>query len=127
ELRIILAQSQSTGMMSFRRLLFLENIFDLGELRVRDAMRGRDGAKVLRVGATWEEHFKIIRESRLSRFPLVGDAEVPLRIIHVKDLLLGGPEKMATADLKKLARPYIMTLEDVPLEGLLGDFQRQRG
>jgi len=33
ELRILLAQSQSTGMMSFRRLLFLENIFDLGDVR----------------------------------------------------------------------------------------------
>src|SRR5213075_2776134 len=75
ELRIILAQSQSTGMMSFRRLLFLENIFDLSDVKVRDAMRGRDGVKVLRLGAPWEENFKVIRESRLSRFPLVGDAE----------------------------------------------------
>jgi CBS domain containing-hemolysin-like protein len=127
ELRIILAQSQSTGLMSFRRLLFLENIFDLGAVRVRDAMRGRDGVKVLRTGAPWEENFRVIRDARLSRYPLLGDAEMPLGIIHVKDLLLEGPEKMATADLKKLARPYITTLEDVALEGLLGDFQRQRG
>jgi CBS domain containing-hemolysin-like protein len=127
ELRIILAHSQSTGIMSFRRLLFLENIFDLGDVRVRNAMRGRDGVKVLRAGASWEENFKIVRDSRLSRFPLVGDGEFPIGIIHVKDLLFEGPEKMAAADLRKLARPYITTLEDVPLEGLLGDFQRQRG
>jgi len=127
ELRIILAQSQSTGMMSFRRLLFLENIFDLGDVRVRDAMRGRDGVKVLRASAPWEENFKVIRDSRLSRYPLVGDAELPLGVIHVKDLLFEGPEKMAAADLKKLARPYLSTLEDIPLEGLLGDFQRQGG
>lgn len=127
ELRIILAHSQSTGLMSFRRLLFLENIFDLGDVRVRDAMRGRDGVKCLRAGAPWEENFKVIKDSRLSRLPLLGDQEFPIGVIHVKDLLLEGPEKMATADLKKLARPYITTLEDVPLEGLLGDLQRQRG
>ena len=34
---------------------------------------------------------------------------------------------MAMADLKKLARPYLTVHEEVPLEGLLGDFQRQRG
>jgi tellurite resistance protein TerC len=34
---------------------------------------------------------------------------------------------MATADLKKLARPYLTVVEDMPLENLLGDFQRQRG
>ena len=127
ELRIILAQSQSTGLMSFRRLLFLENIFDLGDVKARDAMRGRDGVKVLRAGAPWEENFKVIRETRLSRYPLVGDGEMPLGVIHVKDLLYEGPDKMATADLKKIARPYLTALEDVPLEGLLGDFQRQRG
>ncbi|MBI3856272.1 MAG: DUF21 domain-containing protein [Planctomycetes bacterium] len=127
ELRIILAQLQSTGMMSFRRLLFLENIFDLGDVKVRDAMRGRDGVKALRAGAPWEENFKVIRDSRLSRYPLLGDAVMPLGIIHVKDLLFEGPEKMAVADLKKLARPYLTVHEDVPLEGLLGDFQRQRG
>jgi len=127
ELRIILAKSQSTGLMSFRRLLFLENIFDLGDVRVRDAMRGRDGAKVLRAGAAWEENFKVLRETRLSRYPLVGEGEMPLGVIHVKDLLYEGPEKMATADLKKMARPYLTVHEDVPLEGLLGDFQRQRG
>lgn len=39
ELRIILDQSQERGLMSFRRLLFMENVFDLGDLTVRDAMR----------------------------------------------------------------------------------------
>ena len=127
ELRIILAQSQSTGLMSFRRLLFLENIFDLSEVRVRDAMRGRDGVKVLRLGVPWEENFKIIRDSRLSRFPLVGDAEFPLGVVHIKDVLYEGPERMAAADLKKLARPYLTVVEDMPIEHVLGDFQRQRG
>src|SRR6185295_4638177 len=66
-------------------------------------------------------------ETRLSRYPLVAEGEMPLGIIHVKDLLYEGPEKMATADLKKMARPYLTVHEDVPLEGLLGDFQRQGG
>lgn len=127
ELKIILAQSQKTGLMSFRRLLFLENIFDLSDVKVRDAMRGRDGVKVLRVGAPWEENFKVIRDSRLSRLPLLGDAEFPLGIVHIKDVLYEGPEKMAAVDLKKIARPYLTALEDMPLENLLGDFQRQRG
>jgi len=127
ELRIILAQHQSTGLMSFRRLLFLENIFDLSEVRVRDAMRGRDGVKVLRLAAPWEENFKVVRDSRLSRFPLVGEGEFPLGIVHIKDLLYEGPDKMASVDLKRIARPYLTAVEDMPLENLLGDFQRQRG
>jgi len=127
ELKILLAQSQKTGLMSFRRLLFLENIFDLSDVKVRDAMRGRDGVKVLRIGAPWEENFKVIKESRLSRFPLVGDGELPLGIVHIKDVLYEGPDKMSAVDLKRIARPYLLAFEDLPLESLLGDFQRQRG
>lgn len=128
ELRIILGSSQNVGLMSFRRLLLLENIFDLGDLKVRDAMVHREGVKVLRYGASWEENFKIIRDTRLSRFPLVdGTSALPLGIIHVKDLLFEGPEKMAAADLKKLARPIFTALEERPLENLMADLQHHRG
>ncbi len=127
ELRILLAQSQSTGMMSFRRLLILENIFDLGDVKVRDAMRARSAVRVLRSGAPWEENFKVVRDSRFSRFPLVNGGDMPLGIVHVKDLLYEGPEKLAALDLGKIARPYITSPEDAPLENLLSDLQRHRG
>lgn len=123
ELRIILAKSQNAGLMSFRRLLLLENIFDLAEVKVRDAMRLRDGAKSLRLGVPWEENLKIVRDSKLSRFPLVGAGELPVGVIHVKDLFYAGAGE---PDLKKLARPFVTALEDAPLESLLGELQKSR-
>lgn len=126
ELKILLAQSQTSGLLSFRRLLLLENIFDLGELRVRDAMRPRDAVKVLRAGVPWEENFRVLRETRFSRYPLLDGGDMPIGILHVKDLLYEGPEKWPTVDLRTIARPYVTTSEDVPLENLLGEFQRQR-
>lgn len=127
ELRIILAQSQTTGLMSFRRLLFLENIFDLGGLKVRDVMRLRTGVKVLKAAAPWDENFKVIKESRFSRFPLVDGQDMPVGVIHVKDLLYEGTEKLPAADLRKLARPYTTASEEMPLESLLAELQRSRG
>lgn len=126
ELKILLAQSQTSGLLSFRRLLLLENIFDLGELRVRDAMRPRDAVKVLRAGVPWEENFRVLRETRFSRYPLLDGGDMPIGILHVKDLLYERPEKWPTVDLRTIARPYVTTSEDVPLENLLGEFQRQR-
>ncbi|HEX7900876.1 MAG TPA: CNNM domain-containing protein [Planctomycetota bacterium] len=122
ELRIILAKSQTAGLMSFRRLLLLENIFDLSELKVRDAMRSRDAAKTLRLSAAWEESLKIVRDSKLSRFPLVDDAGQPIGVIHVKDLFYAGGQP----DLRKIARPFVTALEDAPLEALLGELQKSR-
>lgn len=123
ELRIILAKSQTAGLMSFRRLLLLENIFDLAEVKVRDAMRLRDAVKVLRAGAAWEENLKIVRDSKLSRFPLVDEANLPIGVVHVKDLFYTGGE---APDLRKLARPYVTAFEDAPLEALLGELQKSR-
>jgi CBS domain containing-hemolysin-like protein len=127
ELRIILEHSQERGLMSFRRLLLLENIFDLGALKVRDAMKPRSSVKVLRASAPWEENLAAIRQARYSRFPLVdGDERAPVGIVHVKDILFmtAGGEP---SDLRKLARPYRTAREDDPLEMLLAELQRKRG
>ncbi|MBA3846556.1 MAG: DUF21 domain-containing protein [Planctomycetes bacterium] len=126
ELRIILSRSHSGGMMSFRRLLFMENIFDFGELKVRDAMRPRALVRGLRAGAPWSENLGVVREARYSRFPLIdGPPEkAPLGIVHIKDLIVHHQE--GEPQLARIARPFITTHEDAPLESVLTDMQRRR-
>src|SRR5262249_10839963 len=48
EFRTILDQSEAGGMMSFRRLLYMENVLDLGSLTVRNAMQVKSRVQVLR-------------------------------------------------------------------------------
>ncbi len=126
ELRIILDRSQSTGMMSFRRLLFMENIFELGELKVADAMRRRASVRFLHASAPYAMNLEVMRTYRFSRFPLLEseDAPRPVGIIHVKDLLLRAD--LPEPDLRALARPYLATYETTPLEALLAEMQRKR-
>src|SRR4051812_3352850 len=126
ELRIILGRSHTGGVMSFRRLLFMENVFDFGELKVRDTMRPRALVRTLRASAPWADNLGIVREARYSRFPLVeGPAErAPMGIIHIKDLVVHHQE--GEPQLTKIARPFITTHEDAPLEAVLTDMQRRR-
>jgi CBS domain containing-hemolysin-like protein len=127
ELRIILDESERHGLMPFRRLLLMENVFDLGELKVRDAMRPRAFVKGLWAGASWEDNYRLIRESRLSRLPLMKDGmDKPIGIIHVKDLLYLGDGEAANVDLETLVRPYHQVSEDTPIENLLTELQRRR-
>jgi CBS domain containing-hemolysin-like protein len=125
ELRILLDQSQTRGLISFRRLLYMENVFDLGELRVRDAMRVRSQVRCLYANRPWSESLQTIRTYRFTRYPLViDDSNRPMGIVHLKDLLMlvasGDP------DLYALARPLMTTREDTMLESLLADMQRRR-
>lgn len=130
ELRIILASSQKAGLIPFRRLLLLENIFDLGDLMVKDAMKPKESVKVLRLRAPWGENHKTILESRFSRYPLIeAEGSLPIGIVHIKDLYYypKGSNAMSTEDLKRIARPYYTVTEDKSIETLLGELQRRRG
>jgi CBS domain containing-hemolysin-like protein len=125
ELRIILDQSQERGVMSFRRLLFMENIFDLGSLQVRDAMRRKARVRTLDARLPWAENLRAIQESRFSRFPLLtDDPKGPSSFVHIKDLLIQSAS--ANPDLAALARPLLATTEITPLETLFAEMQRRR-
>jgi CBS domain containing-hemolysin-like protein/mannitol/fructose-specific phosphotransferase system IIA component (Ntr-type) len=127
ELRIILEQFQERGQISFRRLLFMENVFELGSLRVRDAMRPRTQVRVLRADASWEQNLEVIEHGRFIRYPVVAgpvDGGRPTGFVHLKDAVIRrGP---GDTDLAVLSRPLLEASEDAPLEALLGDMQRKR-
>jgi CBS domain containing-hemolysin-like protein/mannitol/fructose-specific phosphotransferase system IIA component len=127
EIRIILERSQSSGVLSFRRLLLMENVFDLGGLKVRDAMKAPKAVKVLQRDAPWAENLAIMRESKYSRFPVVAPGQgLPVGIIHVKDVLHLELNKQDAPDLALILRPYFKATEDLPLETLLAELQRLR-
>jgi CBS domain containing-hemolysin-like protein/mannitol/fructose-specific phosphotransferase system IIA component (Ntr-type) len=127
EIRIILERAQSSGQFSFLRLLIMENIFDLGSLKVKDAMRSPKAVKTLQLSAPWPDNLKTIRESKFSRFPVLdGAQELPLGIVHVKDILHHELNKQDTPDLRPILRPYLKVMDDLPLESLLTQLQHRR-
>ncbi len=124
ELRILLVQSQAHGLMSFRRLLFLENVFDLGELKVRDAMRPRSQVRCLDAGKPWTENLEVARRYRHTRYPLIVDhPEYPVGIVHLKDILLMNDDDVP---LPKIVRPVLTVRDDAALESLLAEMQKKR-
>ncbi len=102
----------------------LKNVFDLGELKVRDAMRPRSQVRCLLLDNSWAENLETIRAYRFSRYPLIDkDSEMPVGIIHLKDTLFADDHNI---DLSLIRRPFISTHEDTLLEWLLADMQRKR-
>ena len=127
EVRIILDQSQQEGMMPFRRLLLLENVFDFGTLRVRDEMRPIDQATVLYADHPWEENRDKIMSTIHTRFPLLeGNPPRAVGIVHIKALVRGDTPYPNPTDLKSVAHKTYMTTPDMPLEQLLTELRRRR-
>jgi tellurite resistance protein TerC len=127
DLKPLFERTERLGLIPFRRLLLIENIIDLGDLRVRNAMRQRSGVQTLQLRASWEENRKLIRGTRFSRYPLVdGPGGGPLGVIHIKDLFLrDGSEPVTAVELRAMARPCLEMSEELPLEETLARFQRR--
>lgn len=127
DLKRMLQRSQRLGLMSFRRLLLLENVFQLEKLRVREAMRPLSRVRVLRTDVPWDTNRRTIVDTRFSRYPLVnGHADRPLGIVHVKDLLHRDAKPDSPEAWKGLGRPAVTVLEDSLLEDLLMRLKDQR-
>lgn len=127
DLKLMFERTERLGLIPFRRLLLIENIIDLGDLKVNDAMRPRSDVRVIRLDAPWAENWAMIRETRFSRYPLVeADAARPLGVLHIKDLVLrDGTQPLTAEQLKQLARPGLEVKEDLPLEEVLTRFRRR--
>lgn len=126
EIRLILGQSLSSGMMSFRRLLYIENVLDMGTLTVVNAMRTRDKICCLGARMTRTEIDAVVAKNRYSRYPLIGDdPEKPLGFVHVKDLYLAEHSGKPVDDLKSFARPCIRVNQDCALEQALSEMQKK--
>jgi len=126
DLKIMFERPERLGLLPFRRLLLIENIVDLGEVTVRDAMRFRSGVRCLQLDAPWQDNVSLMRETRYSRFPIARDAQSkPFGVLHVKDLILNDPgETPGMEMLQRLARPCVELNENMPLDDALARFQR---
>jgi tellurite resistance protein TerC len=127
DLKMVFQRTERLGLIPFRRLLLIENIIDMGDLKVRDARRRRDEVRVLRLDMPWQENLKLISETHFSRYPLVErDGTKPIGVVHVKNIPFAEPpEQMTTDRLKALARLPLQMREELPLEEALAQFQRR--
>ncbi len=125
DLKTMFERPQRLGLMPFRRLLLIENIVDMADLTVRDAMRMRSGVRVVHMDLPWEENLKLLRETRFSRYPMVENGETrPTRVLHLKDIVLWDKASpVSNAVIAEIARPSLEMREDLPLEEALTKFQ----
>jgi tellurite resistance protein TerC len=125
DLKFFFERIEHLGLVSFRRLLMLENIVDLSHLNVSNAMQSRSETKVIRLNTPWSENKKIITQTHFSRYPLVGQNENQITgILHIQNLLFLTDKEISEEKLKSLCRPYFEMKKDLLLEEALRQFQR---
>ncbi|MDP2866680.1 MAG: PTS sugar transporter subunit IIA, partial [Elusimicrobiota bacterium] len=128
ELRMILGQSQEHGKLSLGRLMMFEHLFDFGKTKVKEVMTPRGAISFINLAAPPEEALKLIKEKRLSRYPLTAGDGTTAGYVHFKDLYgcLLNPCPPAGPDFNALKRPITDISEEISVERALREFQQKR-
>jgi CBS domain containing-hemolysin-like protein len=88
ELKTMVDVGSEEGVFEQEEKEMLHNIFDFGDLQVRDIMVQRVDITALDVDATYEEVLEIVKDEQHSRFPVYReDIDDIIGILNVKDLL----------------------------------------
>ncbi len=126
DLKLLFQRTEQLGLIPFRRLLLIENIIDLGDLKVTDSMRPSSETHVVRLDLPWSKNVQMIKDTRFSRYPVVeNEGGHPVGVIHVKGVLFEEIECMTVDRIRQLTRPCLMVRESHSLEDTLERFQRR--
>lgn len=108
ELKTMVDVGSEEGVFEDDEKEMLFNIFDFGDLQVKDVMVQRVDVTAIDVDADLDEVMEIVASEQFSRFPVYGeDIDDIVGILNVKDLLFLTDEDKKTFDLRKYIRePY---------------------
>ncbi len=127
ELELIVAESAEGGLVDEDEQEMIRNIFDFSERNVGQVMTPRTKVQAIPLEISRQEIYKIVTESRHSRFPVYeGDLDHITGILHLKDLIRQAVKPTSTFDLRLILRTAPAVPEDQSVEILLAAFKRQQ-
>ncbi|MDO4467413.1 MAG: hemolysin family protein [Bacillota bacterium] len=89
ELRTIVDVSHEEGVIEEDEKDMIKNVFDLGDVRVKDVMVPRVHVAMLEIGDSYEEIIDLYKEEKYTRIPVYEDTiDNIVGLINMKDLIL---------------------------------------
>jgi len=126
ELRMILAVSHRSGILSEDHARLLENVLDFADRSVRQIMVPRGDIVFLDVNRSYADNLSTAREFGHTRYPLCdGDLDTIVGVVHIKDLFLSPPVGGGEVDLRSIAREPLFLPESLDLESVLQLLRRE--
>jgi CBS domain containing-hemolysin-like protein len=127
EIELIVTESTEGGLLNEDEQEMILNIFEFSERTVGQVMTPRTKVQAIPHDVSRDHLFKIVTESRHSRFPVyVKDRDHIIGILHLKDLIRQTVDAPGRFNLRSILRAAPAVPEDLPVETLLAAFKRQR-
>lgn len=106
ELKTMVGVSEEEGVLEDVEKEMIFNVFEFGDLQVKDVMIQRVDIVAIDKEATYEEVLSVIKEEQFSRIPVYDDTiDNIIGILNVKDLIIAGESKEDFQVLKYIREP----------------------
>jgi CBS domain containing-hemolysin-like protein len=127
ELRMLLAESHRSGVLSGTKRELLENVIDYSERTARHVMIPRADIAYVSLARPLDENLAVITQTAATRYPLAStDIDHVIGMVHVKDLFNRRDQLKSSEDLLAVKREILFVPESRPLDALQRDFQQHR-
>lgn len=125
ELKTIVDVSEEEGIIQISEKEIIKNVFDFGDLYVKDIMVQRIDIVGLSIDASYEDVVNLIRSEQLSRLPIYKDSiDDIVGILNIKDILIS--DYKSGDSLKSYIREPIYTYEYKKSIDLFKDMNKNR-
>lgn len=123
EIRILMKESNKSGLIDNTELTLVDNIFEFVETTAREIMIPRTEMICLYTNLPYEENRKIALEQMKTRYPICEqDKDNIIGFIHIKDLL----KSREANDHHYMIRPIITVPESIQISTLLKMMQKKK-
>jgi len=120
EIRILMNESNKSGLINNTELALVNNIFGFAETTAREIMIPRTEMICLYKHVPREENIELAYDGMRTRYPLCdGDKDNIIGFIHIKDLL-----RTSEIEYPNIVRPIITVPESIHISALLKLMQR---
>nr|WP_183279883.1 hemolysin family protein [Clostridium fungisolvens] len=126
ELKTIVNVSEEEGVLEIEEKQMIYNVFEFGDLQVKDVMVQRIDIIAASVEVTYEEIIQIIKDEQFSRIPIYGETiDDILGVLNVKDLILA-EDVNNNFSVKDYMRTPLYTFEFKKITELFGEMKKTR-
>lgn len=126
ELKTILNFSNENGILKNSEKEMIDNVFEFGDLQVKDIMIQRVNMISINIDSTYDEVISVIKKEQYSRIPVfVNNPDTVIGLLNIKDILLGDYTE-SNFDLKSLVRDVNYTFEFKKIEDLFKEMKKNK-
>ncbi len=128
EIRLLMEESHKHGYIDKTELTFVDNVFDLSDMTVREIMIPRTDMICLNLEDSLDENIKIALDEQMTRYPVyIEDKDNIIGFLHIKDLIRPlYAKKDKDIDIKSLVRKVTVVPESMPVRNLLKLMQTKK-